>query len=196
MNTQETTREGAALAVNAGRHKYDESFSNPHSTRNQSLEESIIDAVSDAFGAFMSERDRLWCEALLKAQTNLDEMKYMERVLARFNELRPDTAAAPLVAISIPPKPGVKPVWFDDVGENEVILTWYSESWQRDMPVTLCILGLGRFDLHAQSGDGHDEAVHAARELLLQRGIAVDPQWEMEGPTGLYYRALPLLVLP
>lgn len=60
-----------------------------------SIEHAIAQAIVDAHPGIVpgwADRDRLWCEALVKAQENPDDIRMVERVTRIFNELRPDAA--------------------------------------------------------------------------------------------------------
>lgn len=95
----------------------------------------------------------------------------------------------------------VQPIWFDPK-TDEVLFTfrqWFegeNDTKGREFPVTLCKLKYGRYDLHAQTGEKHVEAIEKAAQMLAERGLIVemtnDP-WC--GPTGAYYHVWPCMML-
>lgn len=73
----------------------------------------------------------------------------------------------------------------------EQLLTWYSEGWQCHLPVTLFTYSNGSMDLHAQTGEGHTDAIKRAEVILAERGLKVSSA-EFLGPSGIYYSVTPL----
>ena len=70
--------------------------------------------------------------------------------------------------------------------KEEVLFRFYSPGWESELPVTLITYESGGTDLHAQTGEGHEEAIEKAKKLLGGRGLAVGAA-AFIGPTGVYY---------
>ena len=70
---------------------------------------------------------------------------------------------------------------------EEVLFEFDSPTWpDGKLPVTLITWASGGADVHAQTGEGHVDAIKRARGILKERGLAVG-EAALVGPTGIYY---------
>lgn len=95
----------------------------------------------------------------------------------------------------------IRPIWFDSE-TDEVLFTfrqWRNEdeSEGHEFPVTLCgYKDSNQKYLHAQTGEGHEDAIDKARGILAERGLIVNMLRYFVGPTGIYYDVYECVVLP
>ena len=72
-------------------------------------------------------------------------------------------------------------------GNEQILLEYWSNGWDRYMPVTIIRYKNDRFDLHCQTGDHHNKAIREAKKILQQYNLVIDENNGAVAPTGLYY---------
>lgn len=73
-----------------------------------------------------------------------------------------------------------------NVGQSEVLLNMPDKDYNRQLPVTLTHYENDTYDLHAQTGEYHKEAIEISNKLLSWRGLKVGKAILL-GPSGMYY---------
>ena len=68
----------------------------------------------------------------------------------------------------------------------EKVLFEFKQWDNKKFPCTLITYDNGSMDLHAQTGDGHREAIKKAKKILMKKGLKVGKA-DGVGMTGMYY---------
>jgi len=76
-------------------------------------------------------------------------------------------------------------VW-PEIDKENILLEYWSDDWNRYMPVSIIKYDDGTMDLHCQDGDHHIKAVKEAKKILHQQNYKVK-KCVVIGQSGLYY---------